>query len=129
MAIPTPKVSEIMGLIKKGMTIEAQEKIMELREAVLEYREENLQLKKTISELECQIDIEKCLKYEYPVYYKVDPDSSKNKDGPYCRACYDKDKKLIRLTIIDDRPTLSYHCNVCKNMFFNKSKDRSQDYE
>jgi len=41
--IPTYK--EIIELIKKGATIEAQEKIMELRESAIELQSENIELK------------------------------------------------------------------------------------
>ena len=43
----TPSTSDILGifdLIKKGATIEAQEKIMELRGIVVALKEDNIQL-------------------------------------------------------------------------------------
>ena len=45
MALPIPSYKEIADLFKKGATLEAQEKIMELREAALACREENISLK------------------------------------------------------------------------------------
>ena len=39
-----PKYKDIIDLVKKGSTIEAQEKIMQLREAAMELKEENLTL-------------------------------------------------------------------------------------
>ena len=50
MALPNYK--DIFELIKKGSTIEAQEKIMELRKAALELQEENIELKNQILELQ-----------------------------------------------------------------------------
>ena len=50
MAIPQYK--DIVDLLKKGATLEAQEKIMELREAALELQEENIGLKNQILELQ-----------------------------------------------------------------------------
>ena len=49
MALPSYK--DIAELIKKGATIEAQEKIMELRESALALQEENINLKNQILEL------------------------------------------------------------------------------
>ena len=47
-----PNYKDIVDLIKKGSTIEAQEKIMELREGALGLQEENLELKAKIKDLE-----------------------------------------------------------------------------
>ena len=43
-----PKFNEIIELIKKGSTIEAQEKIMELRHAMMDLQEENLALREQV---------------------------------------------------------------------------------
>jgi hypothetical protein len=40
-----PKYKDIVELLKKGSTIEAQEQIMNLREGALELQEENHELK------------------------------------------------------------------------------------
>ncbi|WP_445947146.1 hypothetical protein [Shewanella sp.] len=53
MALPSYK--DIAELIKKGATIEAQEKIMELRESALELQEENINLKNKILELQQKV--------------------------------------------------------------------------
>jgi len=50
MALPNYK--DIIDLLKKGATIEAQEKIMELREAALGLQEENINLKTQVFELQ-----------------------------------------------------------------------------
>jgi len=53
MALPSYK--DIVDLLKKGATIEAQEKIMELREYALDLQEENMNLKNHILELQEQV--------------------------------------------------------------------------
>lgn len=53
MAIPNYK--DILELIKTGATIEAQEKIMELRQSALELQEENIRLRTRLSELQEKI--------------------------------------------------------------------------
>jgi len=68
MALPNYK--DILDLLKKGATIEAQEKIMELREATLGFQEENINLKNQVLELQ-----EKVRKFE----------SFKGEPCPRCR--------------------------------------------
>jgi len=53
MALPNYK--DIVELMKKGATIEAQEKIMELREAALALQEENISLKSQVMELQGKV--------------------------------------------------------------------------
>jgi hypothetical protein len=50
-----PKYKDIVDLLKKGSTIEAQEQIMDLREGALELQEENQELKNKIRELEAKL--------------------------------------------------------------------------
>ncbi len=47
-----PKYKDIVDLLKKGSTLEAQEQIMSLREGALELQEENQYLKLRVKELE-----------------------------------------------------------------------------
>lgn len=54
MAKPTFK--DVIQLVKQGMTIEAQEKIMELREAMLNLQEENQSLRERVHDLEAQLE-------------------------------------------------------------------------
>ena len=46
-----PSYKDIVDLLKKGATIEAQEKLMELRKYALELQEENINLKNQILEI------------------------------------------------------------------------------
>ena len=50
-----PNYKDIIELIKKGSTLEAQELIQELREAAMELQEENLALRARVKELEDQL--------------------------------------------------------------------------
>jgi len=65
--IPTYK--EIIELIKKGATIEAQEKIMELRESAIELQSENIELKQKVRDLEEIINKKLSMKFDSPFYY------------------------------------------------------------
>ena len=51
----TPSYKDIIELIKAGATIEAQEKIMELRQAALDIQEENINLRNRVNELESKL--------------------------------------------------------------------------
>jgi len=53
MALPGYK--DIIELVKAGATIEAQEKIMELRQSALTIQEENIQLRNRVLELETRV--------------------------------------------------------------------------
>jgi DNA-binding transcriptional MerR regulator len=53
--VALPKYKEIIDLIKTGATIEAQEKIMELRQSALELQEANVELRERIIELEARV--------------------------------------------------------------------------
>jgi len=66
---PIPNYKDIVDLIKKGATLEAQEKIMELREAALAVQEENLQLQTRIKELEEKLTLRSKIKWEKPFYW------------------------------------------------------------
>ena len=89
-----PKYKEIVELIKKGSTVEAQEMIMDLREKELSLQEENLDLKETVKSLESKLHLKKKVLWEKPFYY-IDDDGTK--DGPYCQKCYDSYENLLRL--------------------------------
>lgn len=121
MAISAPKVSEIVALIKKGMTIEAQEKIMELRQAVLDQQEVIAELRNEIRELTSQLEFKKSLLFERGVYWL---EKEGVKDGPFCQVCYDKSQTLSRLVLADwAHSGWSSLCHVCNigNPFFDKA--------
>jgi ribosomal protein L37AE/L43A len=109
MALPTYK--DIVELVKKGSTLEAQEKILEFT-AALEIQEENLALRDRIKILEAQLEIKRALKYEKPYYWVV---RGEDKDGPHCQLCYDKEKHLIRL---QGGKNGTWHCGACKHTFY-----------
>ncbi|MGX1923939.1 hypothetical protein ACUALS_01715 [Vibrio sp. NH-7] len=89
-----PRYKDIAELVKKGATVEAQEKIMELREAALSLQEENLDLKEKVVQLEKELNRKNNLDYEAPFYWRVQDNV---KDGPFCQQCQDNADKQIRL--------------------------------
>lgn len=105
MALPTYK--DIVELMKKGATVEAQEKIMELREAVIELQEENLVLRQEATDLRSQLKLKGEVQFDGAVYWRIEDG---NRIGPYCQRCFDAEGKLIRLQ--DYRDT--WYCLQCK---------------
>ena len=110
-----PNYKDIVDLIKKGSTIEAQEKIMELREGALALQEENMKLEETIKELETKLSEKEKVAWESPFYWLKEGDT---KDGPFCQQCYDSETKLIRLQNADKG---AWRCTTCNNNFFEDS--------
>jgi hypothetical protein len=113
-----PDYKDIVELLKKGLTLEAQEKIMQLRVGALELQEENLKLREGIKQLEGELTLAKDLTFEpnTGLYWLSKLDSSR--DGPYCSVCYDKEKKLVRLHDGRDRPGASrWLCLICGSDF------------
>ena len=118
--------------MKKGATVEAQEKIMELREGALELQEENAKLKEENNKLQEKLNIRNHIEYDEGVYWLWEEDESGDytvKIGPFCQHCYDDEKKLIRLQKrdieeIDSESRRSYktgnyyyRCFKCKNNY------------
>ncbi len=115
MAIPLPSYTEIVNLFKKGATLEAQEKVMELREAALACREENLKLRERLKKLEEKQDMKDQLYFDGRVYWLGTTTTPSQQSGPFCPACYDKDEKMIRLQLWSAGPNVKarYKCLVC----------------
>jgi len=112
--IALPDYKTITNLIKKGMTLEAQEQIMVLREAAIDLKAENTALRERLSELQKKLDLKDHVKWEAPYYFLRNADK---KDGPFCQHCYDKDKQLIRLQSWGKG---AWKCLSCKNTVVDK---------
>lgn len=73
-----------------------------------------------IRKLQEEMKIKGNLVFEKPYYWL---ETEKGKDGPFCQACSDGDKKLIRL---QDGGSGFWQCEVCKNSYTDSSyKERS----
>jgi len=106
-----PGHTEIMDLVKKGTTLEVQEKILELREAALRAQEENLELKTKVARLEETLKLRNKVFWNKPSYW-IDDDGTI--DGPFCQKCYDSVQKLIRL---QDGTNDCWNCHECKSYY------------
>ncbi len=99
---------DILGLVKKGITIEAQEEKIKLREAILEFQEENLELKQKNKELEDKLNVKKNMVWKPPYYVITKEDGTE--DSPLCQNCYDSAGKLIHLQNAGAQGSWECHC-------------------
>ena len=115
MAFSLPDTKTIIDLVKTGMTIEAQEKIMELRETAVALKAENTDLKEALAELQKKLDLKGRIEWTPPFYFLRD---GEKKDGPYCQHCYDKNGEMIRLQFFNNG---KWVCLSCKNPFYDEN--------
>jgi hypothetical protein len=114
-----PKYNDIVALIKKGSTLEAQEKIMELREAVLELQEENTEQRRRIEALEQQLAFHKALRFDSPFYY------AEGDSVPFCPRCWEADKKAVHLPPPQELMSgTRYDCIECDKMYIHPRSGR-----
>jgi len=112
-----PNYQDIIDLLKNGLTIEAREKIMELREAALNLQEENLVLKQKLKKSEPGSEPLSGMYFDKGVYWQRTPtDDGTNLIGPFCQVCYDRDGKPVRLHRTN-APGGGWNCAVCRNHF------------
>lgn len=116
-----PSYKDIVDLLKKGATIEAQEKIMELRESALELQNENITLKQEVSELKEKNNLRDRLVYQAPTYAFADSPSER-----FCQRCFDVDGKAVR---VQELETGFWRCMNCKSDFFGEEYDPSPGFE
>jgi hypothetical protein len=99
--LPSFNVKDVGELMKKGATVEAQEKIIELRQAALEFQEENLRLREQVHALQKQLELRN-LAWDGRLYWLElpDPSDASTEDptnGPFCPHCVDTGGKRVRL--------------------------------
>jgi len=111
-----PSYKEIIDLIKKGSTVEAQEKIQELRERVITLQDQNNSLRQRIQELKEAASTRESLIWEPPYYFLT---TESGKDGPYCQHCWDSEGKLIRLQNLGREGY--WKCMACDKAFKDSS--------
>lgn len=68
-----------------------------------------------IKYLKAQLNFKSSLTYEKPYYFLIEDEG---KDGPYCQACYDKEKSLIRL---QELSIGNWKCMVCEKGFLDEN--------
>jgi hypothetical protein len=115
-----PRWGEVVELLKKGMTLEAQQKLVELQEAFLTLKEDNLALRQQVSDLNAKLAGKSDMVWYEPFYWR---ERAEDFDGPYCQLCFDKDQKRIRLSRseVQDVPGGTiYSCGCCEKTWIGK---------
>tara|TARA_Y100000052_G_scaffold26211_1_gene30791 strand:+ start:2001 stop:2441 length:441 start_codon:yes stop_codon:yes gene_type:complete len=123
-----PKYKDIIDLMKKGSTIEAQEQIMSLREGALELQEENQELKAKIKLLEeelksIEIWEEEKLRYSLVApfrgpshVYALKKEKSKGEVPHFiCANCFNNSTKTL-LNQIKGLRTMTLECPKCSSI-------------
>ncbi|MDB2123913.1 MULTISPECIES: hypothetical protein [Clostridium] len=89
-------VKDVLNIVQKADNIDLYRKVLDLQKDAMDLLEENMMLKEKVRILEEEVSLKKSVKYIADAYYVVSENGET--DGPYCRVCWDKDKKLIRMT-------------------------------
>ncbi|NVK24933.1 MAG: hypothetical protein HWE10_08395 [Gammaproteobacteria bacterium] len=123
-----PKYKDIVELLKKGSTIEAQEQIMDLREGALELQEENYELKEKIRDLEAKLKATEDWSIEKSRYALVNPwrgaaqvyalkESSSDGEQAHfiCPNCFQNTTKTILVPVREPKNgDALMNCPACK---------------
>ena len=112
-----PKYEELLDLAKQGLTLQAREKLVELREAALKLQEENLALRQQVIRLEAEANLSATVLFERGFYWvRANGDHDGSREGPFCQVCYDRDRKRVRLQHRSG-PEGGWFCGACRNHF------------
>lgn len=88
--------TSLSDLLKKGMTLEAQEKVMELREVILALREELVTVKEENLTLRQAAKVSDELTWDGRLYWRKTADGKS--EGPFCPRCKDDRDRVSRMT-------------------------------
>lgn len=104
----TAGIESVNGLLTAIKDAAHHEQLVKLKEALLTAKEEALALREEVMELRTRLSTRASLAYDKAVDAYFREEDGKPKDGPFCKTCWDKDSKLLRL----DREGW---CAGCKN--------------
>ena len=123
-----PKYKDIVELLKKGSTLEAQEQVMTLREGALELQEENQELKSKVRELEEKLKVKGDWDKQKSRYQLVNPWrgpaqtyalKKANSDGeePHlvCATCFNNEQRVILNPIKNKDRWIQMVCPKCNS--------------
>lgn len=98
----TDSAKKALEIANELKNIELKEAILELKEKIIELREENITLKEQLKEKQ-----KYNMQFIDNYYWDIKEDGSKV--GPYCPACWDGDRKPVRMQQSD----FGDFCPVC----------------
>ena len=100
-------LESLTDLVKKGATLDLQEKIVDLREYIISLKDENISLKEENLTLKMQIEAVQEFKLKEGLCWK-DGD-----DVPFCQKCLDGSRKRIHLQVWSD----GWKCFECDKYY------------
>jgi len=110
-------VADVLAVLKtaaevaeKTKNLDLKDSILSLRESIQEIREENAALKEENAELTKKFSLEKELKFDGGVYWRLPV--AGEKEGPFCSTCWDTTDTLIHLHAIEDLSGRQWQCKV-----------------
>src|SRR5258706_4081975 len=92
MIVPIEK--DIVDLVQRGATTEAEKRIVALRVAAMTAQLEIVTLRERISTVERELHLREAVSFDGMYYWMGTPDA---KDGPFCPTCYDTEHLMMRL--------------------------------
>lgn len=98
----TDSAKKALEIANELKNIELKEAILELKEKIIELREENITLKEQLQEKQ-----KYNMQFIDNYYWNIKKDGSKV--GPYCPACWDGDRKPVRM----QQSAFGNFCPVC----------------
>jgi predicted RNase H-like nuclease (RuvC/YqgF family) len=104
---------------KEAGKFEEYKKILDLQEKVLEMQETINKLTQENSDLNEQLKTNKKLVFKNNAYWE-------GLDGPYCSACWDDKKRLVRMHTKKNNHYAN--CPACKNSPLVSDRDEMIDY-
>jgi len=105
---------DLLAIGRAINNFELNKKLMELQQELMQFQEENRTLKDRVRELEDQRDRDGDVKWENDAYWEQ---KGTVWDGPFCSGCYDNERRLIRLTKLEDafQAIATHQCPVCRH--------------
>jgi len=94
MNVPIEK--DIVDLVQRGATSEAEERIGALRVSAMTAQLEITSLRERVSALERELALRDTVSFDGEFYWIGEVDS---RDGPYCPTCFDTERLMMRLQL------------------------------
>ena len=88
------QVNKLLSVIKDTAH---HEQLVQLKEALLTAKEETLALREEASALRAKLATKESLAFDKRLDAYFKQSAGAEKDGPFCKTCWDKDSTLLRL--------------------------------
>ena len=92
MIVPIEK--DIVDLVKRGATLEAEKRIVALRVTATTAQREITSLRERVSALERELAVRATVSFDGQFYWTGNVD---RRDGPFCPTCFDTERLMMRL--------------------------------